>query len=49
MATFVLTFVIVLVSIAGLAAGVLLGREPLGGACAGCTACKAHRNAEVAP
>lgn len=49
MATFVLTFVIVLVSIVGLAAGVLLGRAPLGGSCASCRACKAHRNAEDAP
>jgi hypothetical protein len=57
MATFVLTLVIVLASIAGLAAGVLLGRAPLRGSCGGiaclksggCTACKTHRNAEGTP
>jgi hypothetical protein len=57
MATFILTLVIVLASIAGLAAGVLLGREPLRGACGGvacvkgggCMACETHRDAEDTP
>lgn len=57
MATFVLTLVIVLASVAGLAIGVLLGRAPLRGTCGGvacvkgggCVACKAHRHTEGAP
>ena len=49
MATFVLTLVIILASIAGLATGVLLGRAPLRGSCGGCTACKTHRDAEDTP
>jgi hypothetical protein len=49
MATFVFTLVIVLASIAGLAAGILLGRAPLRGSCGGCTACKVCRDAEDTP
>lgn len=57
MATFVLTLVIVLASIVGLATGVLLGRAPLRGSCSGvacgkasnCMACETHRQAEGAP
>jgi hypothetical protein len=57
MATFILTLVIVLASVAGLAVGVLLGRAPLRGSCGGiacvkgggCAACQRHRDAEDTP
>ena len=57
MATFILTLVIILASIAGLATGVLLGRAPLRGSCGGiacikgvgCAACQTHRDAEDTP
>jgi hypothetical protein len=57
MATFILTLVIVLASVAGLATGVLLGRAPLRGSCGGvacvkggaCAACQTHRNTEDTP
>ena len=57
MATFVITLVIVLASVAGLATGVLLGRAPLRGCCGGvacvksggCAACETHRRAKDTP
>ena len=57
MATFVLSLVIVIASVAGLATGVLLGRAPLRGSCggvacvrgSGCTACQTHQHAEGSP
>ncbi len=56
MATFILTFVIVLLSVAGLAIGVLAGRAPLGGSCgggvcvrSGCAACRRQPDAEKTP
>ncbi|MDH3236078.1 MAG: hypothetical protein OEQ29_21355 [Alphaproteobacteria bacterium] len=57
MATFVLTLVIVLASVAGLATGVLLGCAPLRGSCGGvacvkgggCAACQTHQHVEDTP
>jgi len=57
MATFFLTLVIVLASVAGLATGVLLGRAPLRGSCGGvpcvkgggCAACQTHTDREDTP
>lgn len=54
MVIFVLVFVIILVSIAGLAAGVMLGRAPLQGTCNSatcskkfaCAGCKRRKPAE---
>ena len=54
MVIFALVFAIILVSIAGLAAGVLLGRAPLGGTCGTescnkvfrCAGCQKHKPAE---
>lgn len=43
MATFVFTLVIILASVAGLAAGVLLGRAPLRGSCGGIGCVKSGR------
>lgn len=45
LATFLVTFALIAVSVAGLAAGVLLGRKPLRGSCGGlsCGTCKAAR------
>lgn len=41
MVIFAMVFVIVLISVAGLAAGVLLGRAPLSGTCSSVTCGKA--------
>lgn len=57
MATFFLTLVIVLASVAGLAIGILLGRAPLRGSCGGvpcanggsCAACQIHTDLEDTP
>ncbi len=54
MQTFILTFAILLVAIAGLAVGVLAGRAPIKGSCGGlacvkgidCGVCKAKRAME---
>ncbi len=54
METIILTFVIVLLAIAGLAVGVIAGRSPIKGSCGGlacqkglsCGACKAKRAGE---
>lgn len=51
MATFILGFIIIVISIAGLAVGVLFGRPALRGSCGGlscgtspaCTACTARK------
>ncbi len=52
MATFILTFVIVAVSLLGLGLGVLFGRSPVSGSCGGlscvpdsrCAGCTKHQN-----
>ncbi len=44
MATFILSLLIILASLAGLGVGVLLGRSALAGSCGG-LACSACRNA----
>ena len=45
MTTFVLAFVLMVLAVLGMAAGVLLGRRPIAGSCGGlggaaCTACR---------
>ncbi|WP_127142966.1 (Na+)-NQR maturation NqrM [Pelagibacterium montanilacus] len=53
METVILTLVIVLLSVAGLALGVIFGREPIKGSCGGlaclkdvdCSICPHHRKA----
>ncbi len=42
MATFILAFIVILVSLAGLGIGVLLGRSALAGSCGGlaCAGCR---------
>ena len=55
METFILTFIILLLSIAGLAVGVLLGRAPIKGSCGGlachkgirCGTCQARLRKEA--
>lgn len=54
METFILTFVIILISLAGLGIGIIFGRKGLRGSCgslscikgADCTACKKHGKRE---
>jgi hypothetical protein len=38
METFILTFVVLLILIAGMAVGVIMGRKPISGSCGGMTA-----------
>lgn len=57
METFILTFIILLLAIIGLAIGIMTGREPIKGSCGGlacvkgidCGICKAGQKAENAP
>ncbi len=55
METFILTFIILILAIAGLAVGVIAGRAPIKGSCGGlacqkdCGACKASRSSEHVP
>jgi len=57
METFILAFAIILISLAGLGLGVLLGRTPLRGSCGGlacvpgvdCVSCAKHKKKEAGP
>ncbi len=57
MEIFILTLVIILVSLGGLAIGVMTGREPLKGSCGGlaclknvdCSACRQRKAGEQLP